>query len=80
MTLKSYFNSLPHAEVDRKTGRRRDADYHFNSLPHAEVDDVADQIAEEEKNFNSLPHAEVDGAEDPSGGTYGISTHYLTQR
>ena len=33
-----YFNSLPHAEVDRSVAVYLPPGQHFNSLPHAEVD------------------------------------------
>ena len=55
-----YFNSLPHAEVDRISSRTARRLQHFNSLPHAEVDNHYKSTSHLYIHFNSLPHAEVD--------------------
>ena len=47
----SYFNSLPHAEVDQKLQMLQQRWKYFNSLPHAEVDAEYDVISSGASKF-----------------------------
>ena len=58
--LFSYFNSLPHTEVDQLQRLFYSVKIDFNSLPHTEVDNWACSSSYFCLYFNSLPLTEVD--------------------
>ena len=60
LSCHTYFNSLPHAEVDWLRPWKCRNTQNFNSLPHAEVDRRVHSESRRQFYFNSLPHAEVD--------------------
>ena len=69
----AYFNSLPHAEVDRLENCCFPRNQNFNSLPHAEVDSRHHGLWPSWRDFNSLPHAEVD----PGWQSHGRTQSYF---
>ncbi len=58
--ILSFFNSRPHAEVDRMGHIQYGTMILFNSRPHAEVDQNRINLWTQLAIFNSRPHAEVD--------------------
>ena len=78
--ILSFFNSRPHAEVDRMGHIQYGTMILFNSRPHAEVDSISFTSFPRIQFFNSRPHAEVDIASNFLINCCFFSTHDLTQR
>ena len=77
----TYFNSLPHAEVDMTPTAFWNAVENFNSLPHAEVDNSA--VFPKTTHWIFQLTTSRRGRQDALLDEFievNISTHYLTQR
>ena len=79
-SIRNYFNSRPHEEVDRSKGWINVYLKYFNSRPHEEVDFLIDVEFPTYRYFNSRPHEEVDENGVTTIKLIGISTHDLTKR
>ena len=77
----TYFNSLPHAEVDMTPTAFWNAVENFNSLPHAEVDNSAVFPKTTHWTFQlTTSRRGRREKENEMNKEIVISTHYLTQR